>query len=316
MNDKDIIEDFVLDGVKNDKMKILLNNNQRISYFIHGILIPIIGAIGLGGNVIGIGYVTFLNTRKRHYTFYLLLLVLFLFDLTFIVSVVLTFSLRELLPKLYKDPVPTAIYYLDYIAFPMSILTLFGSIYFTVAICFERYMAICSPLFYRTKKHHSFIYILSIFCFVVFVNIPRFFEVNIIQDENGDMDLELSSLRNNRIYYYVYGVGFKFLFQYIIPYTILIVLNIKIWKVLRLQNISNIPMPSERAAFHIHMSSNTTNQRRMQSELAKLSLIMVILLMICTPIGLINDIYEVFHGIQEVTQNNLYLLDKFHKKIV
>ena len=186
--------------------------------------------------------------------------------------------------------------------FPMSILTLFGSIYFTVAICFERYMAICSPLFYRTKKHHSLIYILLILCFVIIVNVPRFLEVNIIQDDNGDMDLELSSLRNNRIYYYVYGVGFKFLFQYIIPYTILIALNIKIWKVLRLQNISNIPMPSETAAFHIHMSSNTTNQRRMQSELAKLSLIMVILLMVCTPIGLINDIYEVFHGIQEVTQ--------------
>ena len=27
---------------------------------------------------------------------------------------------------------------------------------------------------------------------------------------------------------------------------------------------------------------------------------MVILLLICTPIGLINDIYEVYHGIQEV----------------
>ena len=48
MNDKDITEDLVLDSVKNDKMKILLNNNQSISYFIHGILIPIVGAIGLG----------------------------------------------------------------------------------------------------------------------------------------------------------------------------------------------------------------------------------------------------------------------------
>ena len=285
-------------------MKEVLDNNRNISYIIHGILIPIVGANGFGGNVVGIGYLVFRDNRKRNHTFYLLLLTLFLFDLTFIVSVTIMFSMRELFPHLYDEPVSAATLYLDYWSFPMSYLTLFGSIYFTVAICFERYMAICLPLFYRTKRRHSFLYMFMIFSFIVIVNIPHFLEINMKEDDNGEMNLYPSSLRNNRMYYYVYGVGVKFLFQYILPYTTLIVLNIKIWKVLRLQKISDVSMPSEQATFQITMSSNVTNQRKIQSELAKLSLILVVLLMVCTPVGLVNDIYEVIHGIEEVSRNS------------
>ena len=50
-------------------MKGLLDNNQNISYIVHGIFIPIVGAIGLSGNVVGIGYVIFLSARQRLYTF-------------------------------------------------------------------------------------------------------------------------------------------------------------------------------------------------------------------------------------------------------
>ena len=282
-------------------MKALLDNNQKISYIIHGVLIPIIGAIGLIGNVVGIGYVIFLSARQRLYTFYLLLISLFLIDLSFITSATITFSLREIFPQLYEAPVSTAVLYLDYFSFPICSSTLFGSIYFTVAICIERYMAICSPLFYRTKKRHSFLYILAIICFIVLVNIPRFLEIKMTKNENGEMELYPSSLRNNRIYFIVYGVGFKFLFQYFIPYSTMILLNMKIWKVLRLQSIdTNIETQSERSPLNIHVSIFARTQRKLQSEFAKLSLIMVILLLFCTPIGLINDIYELLKGILEV----------------
>ena len=86
----------------------------------------------------------------------------------------------------------------------------------------------------------------------------------------------------------------------------MIVLNIKIWKVLRLQNIAtNITTRSDlqHKLSNIHASSNVTTQRKLQSELAKLSLIMVVLLMVCSPIGIVNDVYEVFNGIQEVNGN-------------
>ena len=286
-------------------MKEVVDNNRTISYIIHGIFIPIVGAIGFGGNVVGIGYLVFRNNRKRNHTFYLLLLTLFLFDLTFIVSTTIMFSMRELFPKLYDEPVSAATLYLDYWSFPMSCLTLFGSIYFTVAICFERYMAICTPLYYRTKRRHSVLYMFMLFSFIVIVNIPHFLEINMKEDDNGEMNLYPSSLRNNRMYYYVYGVGVKFLFQYILPYTILILLNIKIWKVPRMKKISVVSMPSEHATFQITMSSKVTKQRKIQSELVKLSLILAVMLMVCTPVGLVNDIYEVIHGIEEVSKNSI-----------
>ena len=166
-------------------------------------------------------------------------------------------------------------------------------------------MAICSPLFYRTKRSHSFIYIFAIFCFIVFVNIPHFLELKI--EENEKLELKITDLRENRIYYYIYGVAFKFLFQYIIPFTIMIVLNVKVWKVLRRQNIAAHPNHNNQtlANLQIHLSSTATTQRRLQSELAKLGLIIVVVLMVCVPVGFINDVYEAYHGIQKVYIINL-----------
>ena len=181
------LKNFCVERYYKTKMKDLLDNNKNISYITHGILLPIVGAIGFGGNLIGIGYVIFLECRQKHYTFYYLLLVLFLFDLTFIASATITFSFRELFPQLYEAPIPSEILYLDYFAFPMCYLSLFGSIYFTVAICFERYMAICLPFSYRTKKRNSLLSMFMVFCFIIIVNIPHFYEVKIVEDKKYQM---------------------------------------------------------------------------------------------------------------------------------
>ena len=288
--------------------------NSRTQYIIHGILMPIISGFGLCGNILGIVYVISLNTRQRQYTFYLLLISLFLLDLTFIIMATIVFSLREIFPDLYIQPNNIASTYLDRWSLPMAHLGLFGSIYFTVALCFERYMAICSPLFYRTKRRHSCLYILTILLFIVCVNVPRFLELRIQEDE-GVTKLCVSNLRKNRTYYYIYGVIFKFLLQYIIPYPILIVLNTKIWKALRVQTeigVSALP----KACLNIHLSSNSTTRRKTHSELAKMSLIIVIALMVCLPIGFVNDIFEVYNGIQEVKKCFKFLEHQESKKII
>ena len=45
-------------------MKELLDNNENINYIVHGILIPIVGVIGFGGNVVGVGYLVCQKTRQ------------------------------------------------------------------------------------------------------------------------------------------------------------------------------------------------------------------------------------------------------------
>ena len=285
---------------------ILYKNNIWNQYLIHGILMPIVSVLGFVGNIVGIGYVITLSARKRQYTFYLLLLILFIFDISFIIMATIIFSLREIFPDLYLEENNILVIYLDRWSLPMAQLSLFGSIYITVALCIERYMAICSPLFYRTKRVHSFLYIIVILCAIVFVNIPRFMELRIKQLEDNKQELVISNLRRNRIYYYLYGVAFKFIFQYIIPYALLIILNVRIWKVLRLQSKSDT-RPLSEIALQVHLSSSATIQRKKQSELARLSLLIVVVFMICTPIGFINDIYEMANGIQKVCLYSIQL---------
>ena len=131
-------------------------------------------------------------------------------------------------------------------------------------------------------------------------------ELRIKQLEDNKKELVISNLRRNRIYYYLYGVAFKFIFQYIIPYSLLIILNVRIWKVLRLQSQGDT-RPLSEIALQVHLSSSATIQRKKQSELARLSLLIVVVFMICTPVGFINDIYEMANGIQKVCLYSLQL---------
>ena len=288
-------------------MGLLADNNKWNQYIIHGILMPIVAAFGICGNVAGILY--FRKRRLQQLTFYLLLISLAIFDLLFIITATLIFSAREIFPNSYNNVECTMCIYLDRWALPMAQLSLFGSTYFTVAICFERYLAICCPFQYRAKTTKPILYIIAITCFVVSFNIPHFFEWK-IEHSKEKIQLKITDLRNNRLYYYIYGVALKFTFQYIIPCSILIILNVKIMKSL-LTRSSNIIVTGNAAinnqnievVLQVNLNSEAAQRkkrRKIQSDLAKLNLIIVIIFMTCLPLGCINDIYEVYYGIQKV----------------
>ena len=65
--------------------------------------------------------------------------------------------------------------------FPIFEMGSTGGIYFTMAICIERYFVVCRPLWYRAQAIASRTYTIPILIFSVVYNIPRFFEIRTVK---------------------------------------------------------------------------------------------------------------------------------------
>ncbi|TRY71961.1 hypothetical protein TCAL_14087 [Tigriopus californicus] len=218
-------------------------------WFVEGVLILIIGLFGLLGS--GFSFVLF-SRQKVHRTFHNLLLTLTTFDLIYVVCSILLFSIskfNETYDQVYR------VYMLPYLL-PLAHVGLMGSVYCTLAMTVERFITVCHPFWRRRKNFSSGIFIIPVLLFTAAYNIPKFFELYVeeeiicFNDERFDnatapytdpLDCEdplnhtiqlhilPTDLRTNSTYIRVYILWMNFLIQIIIPFILLIVLNIKIF---------------------------------------------------------------------------------------
>lgn len=115
---------------------------KMVAYIAEGILLLKVGILGIIGNVAAI---TVFSRQHLQKNFHALMLSLSLFDLIYIVAMILAFSIKEFSDDYCESGV---YYYLLPYVLPLAQIGMTGSIYFTMAITLERYVTVCHP-FYR-----------------------------------------------------------------------------------------------------------------------------------------------------------------------
>ena len=111
------------------------------------------------------------------------------------------FSSSTLLSELYV-----------YILYPMSAVSFCASIYMTLAVTVERYIAVCRPHQYRTISQtmsnikRLLVYIIPVTTISFALNIPKFMEVK-LTEKNGTNVVHASDTRSNPTYIFYYTLS-------------------------------------------------------------------------------------------------------------
>ena len=266
------------------------------SFILEGVLLSIVGFFGTLGNGAAILY--FGKPHRCRQTFYGLMLALAICDLLLIISCFCVFSLPKLADS---DPYKsTNLWYFQIMVwlwvFPIVHICVTGSTYITIAISVERYMVICRPLFYRTHSWPLQFFIIPIVAFSILYRIPKFFELEWTtrrEERNGTNvtfpQIKVTELRTNPYYFQIYYLWSDFIINGIIPFMLLIVLNVLIFKELR--KYRNRSTFRKRSHLRIHQKGEA-QRRQVQMHMAKVSIIIVVIFIICHSIKWVANIYE------------------------
>ena len=201
------------------------------SFFLEGVSQMIISTLGVLGNLVSI----FLLTRpKLRSCFNQLLAVLASFDLLYLITMLLE-SMRKV-----GLETETHILLFPNILYPLNSIAMTGSIFMTVGVATERYIAVYHPLYYNkiltdTTSHRGRLitYLLPITFLAIIFNIPKFFESQVSRDEDGLLFVDITELRTNHVYITYYHNWLRLLVIGILPFMAIAFLNISIYLAVR-----------------------------------------------------------------------------------
>ena len=270
------------------------------------VLLSTIGCLGIVGNCCLIWLFTKANIKLN---FHHLMIVLAIYDTILVALCILVFVLPEVVESYKSEGFH---YHIAPFAIAVIQTSLTGSIYCTVGISIERYLTVCHPFYLSRKKWSAKRYIIPIVMFSLIYNIIRFFEHRMEYNDLDDMKsnmtipsqndgdypqnygykIKSTSLRRNKYYYSIYTIGCNFVFNGLVPFTIIISLNSLLYK-----RLKQIWKETPRESFStVHPGGRKDSTRRRlrlnERELAKVSLIVSIIFVTCNSIRWIPNIYE------------------------
>ena len=263
-----------------------------IRYYVEGVSLLIIGTLGIIGNVSAI---VMFSRQLLQKSFYGLMLSLAAFDLFLITTNIFGYGI----PKLSNEYNASAIhkYNLRWIK-PLSGIAMTGSIYFTVAITIERYVTVCHPLYRVSHSWPTKRLVLFLVVFAILYNIPIFLELEFIKchkcsdDDNITTSFEVipTELRVDNYYRQIYVMWLSLLIIFFGPFILLITLNALIVREL-VRSSNHLPLivvsgPGLETAL---------KQRRKDIVLAKVSLAIVFVFILCHSLKWISTVYELFY---------------------
>ena len=258
-------------------------------FWTNGILLNLVALLGILGNSLSM---IILSRPQMRSSINYLLYGLARCDIVLILTSILLFGI----PSLYPYTGFLRYYYfrilphIAYIAFPIATTAQTASVYLTLTVTLERYVAVCHPLRARALCTHgrARIYFLVILIFSICYNLPRFFEVKLNQFDDKEFGyiycIAATALRSNSDYVKIYIHWLYFIFIYIIPFSSITFFNIMIYRQVRKAN-------RERQLL------SRTEKREI--GLATMLFCVVIIFLCCNILALVNNVMEAFEDMIE-----------------
>ncbi|XP_064110771.1 FMRFamide receptor-like [Macrobrachium nipponense] len=274
-----------------DPCNQILSDSEGSSYsadvfqfVVYGILLTTVGLLGLAGNIISI---TILSSTKMRSSINCCLIGLTSFDMIVTVTSILMLALPEVseytgtmtwyTKGLFQKSMP--------FVYPLGMIAQTGSIYLTVTVTVERYVAVCLPFKARTLCTYgrARMYVVAVALFSVVYNLPRFWEVTYKvchQADTGDetVIVAASALRSNPHYKEVYIMWMYLVVMYLVPFLSLLIFNSFIYGKVRAANLE---------------FQRLSSLQRNEIGLAVMLLVVVSVFFVCNVLAFVINILEI-----------------------
>ena len=262
---------------------------ETTEYYVEGVFLLIIGTFGIIGNVSAIVVFTRQNLQK---SFYGLMLSLAAFDLLYIITSILCYGIPPLSDEYEESKMYNSNFY--WIR-ALSKIAMTGSIYFTMAITVERYVTVCHPFYRVSHSWPTKRFVLFLVVFAILYNIPTFFELepkefNDLLEDGGGWRTYIqkdypTKMRANQYYYQIYVMWLSLLLMSIGPFVLLVVLNaLIVQELIKLSRGNNILA-----------GPGSPSNRGKDIVLAKVSLAIVFVFILCHSVKWIPNVYELMY---------------------
>lgn len=233
---------------KSNSFNCTLNENPDEAYFefiMYGILVNTIGILGIFGNIISM---IILSRPQMKSSINYLLIGLAKCDTVLILTSILLNGIPGIYP--YTGCLFTYYYniypHLVPMVFPIGMIAQTASVYLTMTVTLERFVAVCHPLRARSLCTYgrARIYVFVIAVFSILYNLPRFWEMSNHSTDIKTLNttiycVEATELRKNNTYIAVYIHWLYLVFLYFLPFISLAVLNLAIYRqVSRLKSLT------------------------------------------------------------------------------
>ncbi|XP_063545824.1 FMRFamide receptor-like [Cydia strobilella] len=266
-------------------------SDKLFRFVVHGVMLNVVGCGGLLGNAL---CVAVLSRPQMRSSINCLLAGLAAADAALLVASVLLFGLSAVYP--YTGRLRYYYYHicprLAPLAYPLALVAQTMSVYLTLVVTAERWVAVCRPLRARalcTPRRARFAVVgVAIFAFAY--NAPKFLEVEVVRipalgegadnEEDAIYCVAAAEFRSE-LYVAVYVHWLYLLVMYAVPFTALAVLNAAIVRQVRRAQ-------AERARL-------SRSQRR-ELSLATMLLVVVLVFFLCNLLPLVTNSFEVFLG--------------------
>lgn len=199
-------------------------------YIFYGIFASAVGLLGLLGNCVSYSV---LQRDKTSPVASFQLSSLAVADNIFLFLWLIHYSFRYAL-QFYRlldgSYLRTTWIYIRIITFPVLYMAQSGTIWLTVVVAFNRYVAVCMP--YRAHQFGNMAIVrrqvLAVAIAAVLYNVPRLFEMKAVDDGAGSVTPNRTELGNNIVYKVIYTDTLYYLLTFVLPLVTLACMNTRV----------------------------------------------------------------------------------------